>query len=729
MRLPTVLSLALLCCSGVSGVFGACTNPVVRREWNQLSEDEKGKYVAAVKALAKRPLSRQTSDPNTISLGDFVATHTASAYWAHANAQFFVYHRGMIAMFERALATVGWQGAVYFDWAAVSQDWRNSDVFRYLGTQSPNGNADANSLRNKDDVCLKDGAFAVGQYVVSQDPPTGPGQIRGYTVGNPQCLRRCGNTGSALVDATTLNSIYELATDYTSFRGDDSTNFHAIGHITMGGANCDMGNFYHSPNDPLFFLHHGMIDKIFWKWQNVCPQFKDDYEGFLIDNTDPSGRGSNVANKNQRLDSWPWTAGDMLNTQGDVLCYTYSTSGSDIPHGPNPACPKGSNTNNGSGNNNNNNNNNNGPNNNGNGATSGGTNPTSSATNDDPSSTSSANSPGKTNAANGNNNTISFGNQKVWFQDLLMGLMTIQGQTPLFARAEKNGYGEAVAPVVYNSEKVTSSEAPVAGSEYTVTSNAAALPGTTAPYGVATGSSDAIPTLPTTTKSYVASGTGSSIMATSTWNAEKAYYAPKAAPKELPNVYADKETNKTIVKMEGKEIRIPDGYKLYKCFRDVVVAIPEDFQHDPEKGPISSSGKGPIRLHPPRSDEEMKAAKTYRRPENWKPAPKDHDDLDNLRYPDEIPLEYITMMGMDPYKVRMGERNMRYAIDRCNNDPNCIPPSALRSTKKALEGKDLSFNAGLYVNGVGYLGKDGRSIEKKLEEAGGKKCKSKKPAY
>ncbi|KAJ3215345.1 hypothetical protein HDU67_000560 [Dinochytrium kinnereticum] len=215
---------ALLATAGILGVSAQCSNPITRMEWNQLSNSDKQAYVAAVKRLADRPLSRQSSDPNSISYGDFVATHTNNAFWAHQNAQFYVYHRAMLAMWERALATVGWtKGAVYWDWSAVSQNWWESDVFNWFGSQG-----------NGDDKCLNNGMFSRNQYRVSPDPPTGKGQIRDYE-GNPTCLRRCGNPGQALTDATTLKSVYELATDYTTFRGDDSKNFHGLGHVVVSG--------------------------------------------------------------------------------------------------------------------------------------------------------------------------------------------------------------------------------------------------------------------------------------------------------------------------------------------------------------------------------------------------------------------------------------------------------------------------------------------------------------
>lgn len=40
---------------------------------------------------------------------------------------------------------------------------------------------------------------------------------------------------------------------------------HTGGHFTVGGD--PGGDFFSSAGDPVFFLHHGMIDRIWWIWQ------------------------------------------------------------------------------------------------------------------------------------------------------------------------------------------------------------------------------------------------------------------------------------------------------------------------------------------------------------------------------------------------------------------------------------------------------------------------------
>jgi tyrosinase len=42
---------------------------------------------------------------------------------------------------------------------------------------------------------------------------------------------------------------------------------HTAGHFTVGGD--PGGDLFASPGDPYFFLHHAMIDRTYWTWQNL----------------------------------------------------------------------------------------------------------------------------------------------------------------------------------------------------------------------------------------------------------------------------------------------------------------------------------------------------------------------------------------------------------------------------------------------------------------------------
>jgi tyrosinase len=90
----------------------------------------------------------------------------------------------------------------------------------------------------------------------------------------------------------------------------------------MGGSAAD---FHSSPTDPLFFLHHGMIDNIWTTWQNL-----DFYRRqFIIKGT--STLGNNPPSPEMTLDdviSFGFVAEDvvfreLMDTFAGGYCYRY----------------------------------------------------------------------------------------------------------------------------------------------------------------------------------------------------------------------------------------------------------------------------------------------------------------------------------------------------------------------------------------------------------------------
>lgn len=99
---------------------------------------------------------------------------------------------------------------------------------------------------------------------------------RGY---NPRCVRRDVNAYVAAHSTSDAN-VTELITrhaDYAAFQTQFETTsdpernpgvlgVHAGGHYTHGGD--PGGDFYMSPGDPVFWLHHAGVDRYWWTWQN-----------------------------------------------------------------------------------------------------------------------------------------------------------------------------------------------------------------------------------------------------------------------------------------------------------------------------------------------------------------------------------------------------------------------------------------------------------------------------
>lgn len=142
--------------------------------------------------------------------------------------------------------------------------------------------------------------------------------------------------------------------DYTSFARAlenipqfTQPNIHGSGHFGVGGVLGQLGNQAQSPGgkcslfipvvrsikvkhsltddiDPLFYLHHGNIDRVFWEWQAKDLSQRLHQVGGPVEPMDYSGTNVtldfkiNIGNLagDARLE-------DLLNIHGNVLCYDY----------------------------------------------------------------------------------------------------------------------------------------------------------------------------------------------------------------------------------------------------------------------------------------------------------------------------------------------------------------------------------------------------------------------
>ena len=88
-----------------------------------------------------------------------------------------------------------------------------------------------------------------------------------------------------------------------------------------------MGDLYVSPSDPIFYLHHANLDRLWWSWQtyDLEARLKDisgpinimDYANTLGGNVTldfPMTVGVNAPNV---------TVGQTMNIVGGTLCYQY----------------------------------------------------------------------------------------------------------------------------------------------------------------------------------------------------------------------------------------------------------------------------------------------------------------------------------------------------------------------------------------------------------------------
>jgi len=143
-----------------------------------------------------------------------------------------------------------------------------------------------------------------------------------------------GNSIGKLSSVDEIASIISRQKQYDGFRLKLEAVPHGPVHVNIGG---DMGVMY-SPNDPVFFLHHSKIDKIWWDWQKVYG-FGKSYGGqqtkFLGANGD-RGELQPATLQDKLYPYEDWVVDDMFTTE--PLCYTYAdvSTSQVVPQMPQP---------------------------------------------------------------------------------------------------------------------------------------------------------------------------------------------------------------------------------------------------------------------------------------------------------------------------------------------------------------------------------------------------------
>lgn len=87
--------------------------------------------------------------------------------------------------------------------------------------------------------------------------------------------------------------------------------------------NVSTNTYLHIP-DPLFFLHHANLDHVLWKWQQNGLESRLHEVGGPIVPLEYGGQNETLDFQvNMGKLAGNATLGDLLNTQGNMLCYTY----------------------------------------------------------------------------------------------------------------------------------------------------------------------------------------------------------------------------------------------------------------------------------------------------------------------------------------------------------------------------------------------------------------------
>ncbi|KAH8645967.1 hypothetical protein BGZ60DRAFT_392289 [Tricladium varicosporioides] len=291
----------------------SCTNPVVRREWRTVSDVEKAEYIAAALCLHRIP-SALDFDPNAKLSDDFPWIHAQNPPNHHRTPNFLPWHRYFIHRYEKALKEIcGYQGhLLYWDWSLDYEDLSSAPVFdAEHGFGGDGGPEEDRSLFNGS--CIRNGPFSMYEVRVIGDKIKPHCLSRGFGR-----LFRSPFTGPT-ISPTAVRGVLQ-ANDYFDFLTQLEGSADNDIPLGMGGDWVPAS----APNDPLFFLHHTQVDRLWWMWQQV------DHGRRVMQYTGPLDHDLMSPAPIPSLDDvLPLPLGDgtkirdLMSTESDLFCYRY----------------------------------------------------------------------------------------------------------------------------------------------------------------------------------------------------------------------------------------------------------------------------------------------------------------------------------------------------------------------------------------------------------------------
>jgi hypothetical protein len=250
----------------VINVYSICNQIKTRKEIRNLSNSELNQFTTLFRGLY-----------NNDNFQKLVNKHADQYNLVHNTPIFLPFHRVFINNFEQQFMSNVSFGLPYLDWTLDSNNVKNSIVFsdKYFGKNDANGNIIDSKFRG----------------VIKRNVDI----TNGYT----------DNIRNAIINSFPLYSNMSFMIEL---------GIHGLYHSKLHEV---MDSIY-SPMDPIFFLHHSFIDKLWLEWSNIKLPNK-----VIFDNT---MYHKNI-NANSYLPGYQLTSKFALNISN--FCYTYQNDQND----------------------------------------------------------------------------------------------------------------------------------------------------------------------------------------------------------------------------------------------------------------------------------------------------------------------------------------------------------------------------------------------------------------
>lgn len=245
----------------------------VRKSVNNLTDLEKKRYVEGILLLKKEKLSEQAvaaldraatqKTGVTNSYDWYTLVHKLNTSRYHGKALFLPWHRAFLIFFEAHISQVLGDPSFslpYWDWqvdAALTDPIRESQVWRdsFMGAGGHAGDP------------------ITGPFAEFKCAPPDEGKFLTRNLGAPNTwLPKKTQIDTAMPKTPYDKSPWDGTPDPgSSFFRPSLEAYHGRVHQWVGGKMAVMAT---SPNDPVFWLHHANVDRLWWLWQNEWPVMK-----------------------------------------------------------------------------------------------------------------------------------------------------------------------------------------------------------------------------------------------------------------------------------------------------------------------------------------------------------------------------------------------------------------------------------------------------------------------
>ncbi|KAK0527756.1 hypothetical protein OC835_004875 [Tilletia horrida] len=288
------------------GENNRCPKVWPRAEWRTLTKEQQESWIKATWCLSARPSMLVGTETHldgrrTSLLDDFVAIHVRLFYTTHYQASFLPWHRLYVHARDLAMRReCGFTGPFpYWDWSldadvgqvqhspvlsnahGISGNGSSPDgtvtsgPFAYLPLSYRNGDEKNESRLDLEPHYLTR-AFRVNEIANPQFPTF-------HEADSSAAIHRLLMTGTSPVNFTTFATALEgVRKDFEVV----NPGLHGGVHRAIGG---DMMHS-HSPNDPVLFLHHANLDRLWWLWQNGITADRSGATATSVNKTDLSSQ-------------------------------------------------------------------------------------------------------------------------------------------------------------------------------------------------------------------------------------------------------------------------------------------------------------------------------------------------------------------------------------------------------------------------------------------------------